>query len=362
MGSKAVDSGIRFTLSVLVAACLTIPGYPGGQALSNVTDHLGRRVRIPQRAHRILSLQPETTRITAALGASDRLVGIDYFIRYQDHISSLIFPHRDELPLVSFSSETLNTEMVIQLKPEVIFASPTEFHLTEAIQDKTGIPVLALSSQGRFPYLFEEIRLLGQILSREERAGRLVRILEDRIDEVGRRISGLSPEEKPRVYLAFWSSLNRTPLSYEPVDAAGGINIAGGLLPSRFARHQAVMNIEALLREDPDIILVQGNYPAAKRTLTVESILNDRRLQSLRAVREQRVFYTFGYWYWWDPAQVDLETMYLADLFHPGLFPGFDLVEEGDRIFEEVYGLHEGFTKLFRIIGPEGWFRRNMDE
>ena len=108
------------------------------------------------------------------------------------------------------------------------------------------VPVVALASMGRFAGLLAEIETLGRILGREERAAALVSYFRTRLDEAGAAGPDV-PGPRPSVYLSFWGSLVRTPVSYEPVEAAGGRNVASGLLPdlSRHGRR------DGLPREDP---------------------------------------------------------------------------------------------------------------
>ena len=146
-------------------------------------------------------------------------------------------------------------------------------------------------------------------------------------------------------------------LAYEPVDAAGGTNCAAGLLPSYLGAAGATVPVEQILRWDPEVILVQGNYLPAERTVTLQSILRDPRLASLKAVRAGRVHYTFGFWYWWDPALVLVETLYLARLLHPREFPAFDFEKEGNEIFRKFYGIDGAFTALAKILNCHEWVR-----
>lgn len=320
-----------------------------------VVDDLSRTVKIPRNSSRILSLQPEMTRIIFALGAGDQLVGLDYFIRRYDHLFPLISARHSSLPLVSISSESVNIELVLRLKPDVIFASPSEFQVPESIQAKTRIPVLALSSMGRFEKLIREIRLAGQVIGRKKRAEDLISYFLKKIGFISSRISASKEEEKPRVYLSFWSYLSRTPVFYEPVNVAGGTNVAEGLLPEYLGTIGTVVELEKIYEWDPDIILVQGNYPPEQRVVSVPLILSDRRLGSLKAVRNKKVFYTFGFWYWWDPAEVLVETVYLAKLFYPQKFGDVDVETEGNAIFYKFYGIKEGFTTLCRMLECREW-------
>ena len=325
------------------------------QPAAAVTDSLGRRVVIPPRVRRIISLEPEITRIIVALGGGDRLVGLDFFLRYHDHLFPLLYPAGAGLPVVSNQGQDPNYELVLKLRPDVLFSSPSEFPSTETMQLKLRTPVAALASLGNFGRLLYEIETVGRLIGRVDRARELAEYFRNRIGSVRRALRDVPAGTGPRVYLAFWGSLLRTPVSYEPVDAAGGTNCAAGLLPSYLGAAGATVPVEQILRWNPEVILVQGNYLPGERTVTLQSILRDPRLASLKAVRAGRVHYTFGFWYWWDPALVLVETLYLARLFHPREFPAFDFEKEGDEVFRKFYGIDGAFTALSKALNCHEW-------
>lgn len=352
-------SAAAWAALVLVSASGTsVAGPVPDQGTVVVRDSLGRDVHLPGRAARILSLQPEITRIVAALGAGDRLVGVDYFILNHDRLFPIIFPGARALPAVSNTSEDMNFEMVLRLDPDVVFVSPTELRMVDALEGKLRRPVVALASMGSFDRLVEEILLVGRILGREERASELAADFGARVAAVRASVASVPAALRPKVYLSFWGMLTRTPVSYEPVDAAGGINCAGGLLPASLGTIATVAQAEQILAWRPDVILVQGSYPPGERAVTTEGILRDKRFGSLPAVKEGRVFYTFGYWYWWDPALVLVETLYLSRLFHPGTVPPFDLEKEANAVFKKYYGIEGGYSTLCRVLECGGWDER----
>jgi iron complex transport system substrate-binding protein len=341
----------------LAAAALraAVPASAQVRAPFTVVDSLGRKVAVPGRVERIISLEPEVTRIIVALGAGEKLVGIDYFLRHRDLLFPIVFPGAAGLPVVSNQGQDLNYEEAVSLAPDVIFASPSEFRTAETIAKKTRLPVAALASMGRFADLLAEIDTLGRIVGREARAAELKAYFSGRVEALRTAASKPRAGPAPVTYISFWGSLLRTPVSYDPVDAAGGRNIAAGLLPSYLGTASTTVSLEQILRWDPEVILVHGNYLPSERLVTVESVLKDPRLASVRAVRNGRVHYTFGFWYWWDPALVLVETAHLTRLFHPGSMPGFDLVREGDEIFRSFYGAEGLFTSLSRVLECHDW-------
>ncbi len=326
-----------------------------GKASQQITDSLGRKVVLPDKAEKVLSLQPEITRIVVALGAGERLVGVDYFILKNDHLFPIVFPEGRKLPAVSNTPEDMNFEMVMKLDPDIVFISPTELQMVDSLQSKMRRPVAALASMGSFDKLLQEIKLVGHMLGREERASELVDDFLSRIEAVRKSVSSVSPGKRPRVYLSFWGSLTRTPVTYEPVDSAGGINCAMGILPAYLGTIATVVSLEQIVIWQPDIFLVQGSYPPRERQVTVEDILLDKRFSSLPAIKNKKVFYTFGYWYWWDPAEVLTETLYLTRLFHPEVASPRSLETEGNEIFKKYYGIEDGFSLLCRVLDCGQW-------
>jgi iron complex transport system substrate-binding protein len=357
---KARNKVLKLVMMVVGAASFLAVQAAGLSSAQKFTirDGLGRAVEIPSRAERILSLQPEITRIVVALGAGERLVGLDYFLRRDDHLFKIIYPEQVRLPVVSKPDDSVNKEAIVALRPDIIFASPSEFLVPDSIQRAIGLPVVALSSQGSFDKLLKEIELVGRVTGLEKRARELTDYFRENMAAVARATSSVPAEERPRVYLAFWSSLLRTPVFYEPVNAAGGENVAEGLLPSFTGSAGTVVTIEQVIKWDPDIILVHGNFLPWERQVTVDQILADKRLSSVKAVRNGRVFYTFGFWYWWDPAEVVLETLYLANLFYPGKFGNIDIEEAGNAIFQKFYGPAGLFSKLAEVLVFHDWIKK----
>ncbi len=341
------------TGSVLTTESTRVSAAP--RAGLTVRDDLGRTVSLPAHVGRIVSIQPEITRMIVSLGAGDRLVGIDYSIRSHDHLFGLIFPPGSHLPVVSMSENSVNLEEVLRLKPDVVFASPFERQIVESLERRTIVPVLALASMGRFARQAELLALVGGVLGREGRAAELTAYFDGRIARVREAVRDVPDGSRPRVFLSFWGVLTKTPIAYDPVATAGGINVAEKAMPDVLGAVNTQIGIEQLIRWNPDFILVHGNYPPRDRRVTVESVRTDPRLASVKAVKSGNVRYTFGFWNWWDMAEVTVETLYLADLFHPGMFPGFDLEREGNAIFKKFYGIDGGFSALCGILHCREW-------
>lgn len=347
-----------FILSLLIIV-LIIPGTSNsGLPQITVKDSLGRQVRIPARVERIVCLQPELLRILVALGQQDKVVAVDRFpVRY-DHLLSIIFPGVSGLPVVSVTGEDARVEAILQLEPDLVLVSPSEFSLSRNLSRKLNCPVVSLSSAGRIDDLLAEIEILSRITGSERRGRDLTDYMRSRLADIKDRAQKIPLAERPLVYLSFWGSLLRSPVNYEPVDLAGGHNLASRFRGVYQGSDTTVLNLETLLSLDPGIILVHGNYLPEERTVTVDTVLRDPRLQSIRAVRERKVYYTFGFWYWWDPALVLVECLYLSELLHSGPPDSQAMIAAGDEIFARFYGRPGLFRELCAKIRAYDWFKK----
>lgn len=79
-----------------------------------VTDDLGRRITVPVRITRAISLAPSVTEMIFAAGGGDRLVGVTTFCNYPAEARS-----------IAKVGDTMNPNMesIVGLKPEVVFVS-----------------------------------------------------------------------------------------------------------------------------------------------------------------------------------------------------------------------------------------------
>jgi iron complex transport system substrate-binding protein len=175
-------------------ACTPAHSRPEG---FTVRDDLGRTVTVPETADRVISLQPEASRILVALGCARSLVGIDYFLKKYDNIFRDIMPGAEDLPVVAYEDASVDMESVIQLNPDLIFASPYDAHIPDSLQAKTGKPVVAVSSLGSIDNLLREIRLIGRVMGRSERAEELVGFFKTQTDQVSRVVRAVPAQDGP---------------------------------------------------------------------------------------------------------------------------------------------------------------------
>jgi len=242
-----------------------------------VTDQLGRVVKLEKIPERIISLAPSNTEILFALGLGDKVVGVTDFCNYP--------PEAQEKPKIGGFSTT-NIEEVVALSPDLILATQRhEASIIKALEGK-GLTVFALAPQ-TLDEILESITLIGEITGKEEEASQLVTEMSNRIKAVTDKTDGLSEAERPRVLYITWDDPLTTAGGdtwYEElIVKAGGINIAHDL--TRFP----AISLEAVIAANPQVIIA-GIGMGTGEDSPLQFALTEERLRNVDARINNRVY------------------------------------------------------------------------
>lgn len=310
-----------------------------------VTDGLGREVRITTPVRRIVTNYGIATHMLFALGAQDRLVGID-MPSQKDKFFGSLKPELTTMVCVGTPRE-LNIEQAIALKPDLLLVGRNA-ELVKSLEARGVKNVFAVMAED-LDQLRTTIATLGRILGEEKKAEQFIRYYDDTLRLIAERTSSLK-RKKPMVYIAgrdgLLSTCGKDMYQHSVISMAGGMN--AGASGDVTAVSQGWFNIspEQLIKWDPDYILVV-RYAA---DVTPEKILADPRFQGVNAVRNGRVFWFPSSLNSWDfPApQAVLGVQWLAKLLHPDEFADLDLQEGVDTFFRTFYG--KSFAELGGVL------------
>ena len=315
-----------------------IYAYWDGKPMT-IIDNIDRVVTFYRPVERIVSTFPSLTRVIVEVGGLDRLVGVtDSALRSTKFLYVIAHPEIKELSGVGTYREP-HMEQIVSLKPDVVI-SGTSAVQTNAIQERTGIPTVGLSTS--YPYegnAFEGYRLAGRVMGNEERAEELISFVNEEFDKILAATSEIPDSEKVKAY--FCSGITRPHLTeYGQIEIAGGINVAAG---SGFGWSTPTTK-EQVIKWNPDIILIHSTGKTHRAGSSIEDILLDPDLQSINAVKNGTVYYSKGGLTGRNPATGVTEVPYMAKLFYLDKFKDLDVEEEGNRILEEFYGVDGLYT------------------
>jgi iron complex transport system substrate-binding protein len=252
------DSGIKSThrqsnfkllsmlLLLLVSSILNLLVINQATAQVSVTDFAGNRVTLHQPAERIIALSPHAVENVFSAGAGDRLVGV---VAYSN------FPEAaNQLPQVG-SNNLLNYESILALNPDLIIAWQSgntrsslkrlrELGFTIYIDEPKTISDIAKS-----------IRDIGALADTTTVASAVAKIY---LNTLNGLTAKYQQESQVSVFYQVWNkplqTLNGQHIVSQAIELCGGHNIftdQTGLAP--------VINIEAIMQRDPQVIIASGD-------------------------------------------------------------------------------------------------------
>ena len=330
-----------------------------------IVDFFDRIVTLNKPIERIVCTgMVQDIRTICSLGAADKIVGVPRTgtglgeTRYP--VIDMAYPELTELPDVG-SPYSPSIEVIASLEPDLVVANVEKLpDFADTIQETTGIPTILIESahaQASFDPKWKLLRFMGYVLNEQERAEELSSYLSEKIDEVTEVTSDIPDDEKPKIYLAFWTFLGTityTPSFYAPVELAGGINVLaedpGTYGP--FGPWMWQVSKEQIIAWNPDRILI---HCPREEGVQIEDVLSDPDLQTISAVKNKDVYNTKGDSWGWDHATGVIECFYMGKISHPEEFADLDVEEVGNEILEEVYGVDGIWTEMTELCELCTW-------
>ena len=308
----------------------------------------GRTTKFYRPVERVVSISPDATKTIIALGECDKIVAGRgsspcTSVEGAPKCAQVCGGRLLEIPKVSSSfGSDINIEKIVCEKPDVVIVFAKDVASSNAFQEKTGIPVVRFIAPGEggtkytfFEKMYSQFECIGTLLDREEEAEELRAFVEEKLDNVREVTSEIPDAEKPKVYIVSRSSTFATTLpNFDPIDVAGGINVADDV--GTMGRDLSLKVLkEQVIKWNPDIILLERRSLTRPALVTIESVLLDPELQTVNAVKNESVYYSISPHSYGKPAdRIIANTLYLAKLFYPDKFEDLDLEKEGNEIFE----------------------------
>ncbi|MBI4302803.1 MAG: ABC transporter substrate-binding protein [Chloroflexi bacterium] len=268
---------VLLSLVLLVSLSCSSPKAAETNSPIEITDQLGRVVKLDTIPQRIISLAPSNTEILFALGLGDKVVGVT---PYDD------FPAEAKQKESVGGYSTPDMEKVVALKPDLIVAATIHEKKVVPELERRNIPVVVLSPQN-MSEIMQGIMLLGKLTGTDGEARKLVNNMQARINKVSKLTQGLSPEKRPRVFYVLWHDPLRTTgkdtFHDELISLAGGVNIFNDV-----DRYNLV-NLEVVLERNPQIILADTGHGSGSDAPYLWAT-QESRLNGTEARKRNQVF------------------------------------------------------------------------
>ncbi|MBA2861146.1 iron ABC transporter substrate-binding protein [Methanococcus maripaludis] len=314
-----------------------------------VVDAAGRTVEVPKNPEKIIALRG-ASREVVYLRAQDKIIGIEF--REGSLKGDGIYPSAFQIPHIAAYPElinltvvtagsTINFEEITKIQPDIIFMGTSGALYADDTQKKTGIPVVivhvnAVGTEAEHEKYYETLRLMGEILGKEERAEELISIIEEYETDLANRVADIPDEERPTVYIAGRPycgahGLDGTDAQWIPFRLINANNIASGL--SNISEGLTI-NKEQLLEWDPEYI-----FASEASMRFINNDLSDSAYQGLSAIKNGNVYGVLPYcWYSYNKDSGIADAYFIGKTIYPEQFSDIDPEAKADEIYEKFLG------------------------
>ena len=245
------------------AACKSERANFSATPAREMTDDLGRKVKVPQKIERAVSLAPNLTENIFAVGAGSRLIGVTTFCNYP--------PEAEKIPKIG-DTMTPNMETIIALKPEIVFVSTaSQIESFTKTLEQQNIAVFVTDPKD-LEGVYRNLYQLGEIFGTEDET-------RQKVEEMRRRVADVEARTATAADVKVFVQISREPLftigrdSFltEILSRAGGASVTAGEPTAypRFSKETAfVSQPEAIIlsesEDNPEPNEVFKDSPAVK--------------------------------------------------------------------------------------------------
>ncbi|ADU61907.1 MAG: iron ABC transporter substrate-binding protein [Pseudodesulfovibrio sp.] len=356
----------QLLFTVLAAALIILSTSPAQAESRTITDSFGREVVIATRVTKVICSGPGCLRLLTYLQAQNLAVAVDDIEARRRSFDARPYamanPQFKTLPVFGEFRGHDNPELILSLdpQPQVIFkTSPTRGHDPVELQSKTGIPVVTLDygTLGKQrPALYQSLRIMGEVLGRQERAEAVIAFMEHQITDLKKRTADIAEQDRPAAYVGGVAmsgphGFQSTEPGYPPFAFLGVRNLAyrEGLT----GKDMAYANVakEMIVQWNPQYLFLDlSTLQLGDSAGGLYELRTDPAYRTLSAVREGRVYGLLPYnWYSQNFASILADAFYIGKLIYPDRFQDVDPRAKADELYAFLVGkpLFDDMNRMF---------------
>jgi iron complex transport system substrate-binding protein len=258
--------------AALLLACLIGVAASAAAEPVRLTDAVGRTVEIAQPPQRIIPIFASNAELVAALGLTDRIVGVEAYTRFP--------PELTKKPQVG-GRLGFSVDAIVAQRPDLLIVTPARQAMHQLIDPMTrlGVPVIVLLARS-VAEVMDNLRLVGRATGVPGRGEAVATSLEARLAAVEKAV----PIARPRIVMITGRLGNGLVLIARADTYTGDAIVKAG---GRHALERSVVaqvSPEAIVAADPDVLLFAGTKA------DLDALMAQPGWRLARAVREGRAY------------------------------------------------------------------------
>lgn len=310
-----------------------------------VTDMLGREVSVSGTIETAVCIGPGALRLYSYVSEIDKLCGVEQ-IELDNPMGrpyTMVYSELTELTIIGAGgpANAPDAEQLLTVAPDVIFSTyAKESSAADELQEKTGIPVIAVSYGTTAPFddtLNQSLELIGTVMHTQERAQEVVSFINSCKDDLNSRTADISDTEKVSVYYGAQSYKGMHGIE----STTGGYSLFAAINTQSVVDKDGIsgyvmLDKEQLLAWDPQVIFIDlGGVSLVQEDYTN----NPNYYAALSAFTSGKVYSQLPYNYY--SANIDvaiIDAYYMGMVLYPDRFSDITIEEIAEDVFETMLG------------------------
>ncbi len=373
---------LSLCLMVLILFSLCACGTQNNPAPSTdeaitVTDMIGREVSVtPGSYKRVVCVGAGALRMYSYIGDVSLLAGVE-------DIDNTTLKERPQMfdsvarPYVLAYGETFNkllscgvggpmaqaaeAEKILACNPDIVISEFEDVDKSNALQKQLGVPVITLSSGANS--VFDDkfagcMTLLGRIFTREEKAEKLIKFINDEKAAIEAKVANIPDADKPSVYicgLGNWGTADHltTAENYISFRIAGVKNVVSGLGMEGVGPIEEEKFVD--LGKDMDMIIMDA---AAVKNIKPLYAEDPTMFDTCKAWKNGEVYLEMAYNAYYTNYEIALiNTWFVAKTVYPEIFADVDMTAKTNEVTKAFLGA-ELADEIFACPGSFGGYQK----
>ena len=307
-----------------------------------VTDALGRKVKVPENITRIVAVNAGAMRFVSYIGAIPLVVGIEEKETRATRPYNFAFPEIRKITIIG-PQPGGDAELIMKSKAQVVFWTASANGTPDDFQKKTGIPVVVIEN-GELGIendkIFNSLKIIGKVLKKEKRAEELIAYMETEMKELQSLTKDIPESKKPTTYAGGLSfngahGIVSTRANFTPFLLVNAKNVVSEMNNGVLNTKPIMIDLEKLMQWNPDYIFIDSEgWKMAQSELKVGTPLH----KNLSAIKNNKVYIipryinnSFSYDY------IFIDAWYIAKTLYPEKFIAVDIEKKSTEILEKFY-------------------------
>lgn len=323
--------------------CCSCGTRAGNNNNRKVTDALQREVSLPDTVQRVVCIRASAIRLVTYAGGAPFICGVeDQETRHNYFTHLFAHPELKHKPIIGPSMGG-DPELIMAARPDVIFMSTTTAGDADALQQRTGIPVVTIEygdiGRNRTTF-YNSLRSIGEVLGTGQQVDSLIRYTDQQITDLGQRAKASG--KSPQIYVGGISykgqkGITSTDPYYAAFDFLQADNVASGIDSAYISPITGTyIDWEQLVDWNPEVIFVDTDgWPLVQEDLRTRQSLN----QLLTAYRNQQIYTLWPY----NNNHTNFEVMLInawnaGKVLYPEQFADIDVSDKANEILTMYVG------------------------